>query len=209
MNTDTGAALGPKEVGEICVRGYMVMKGYRGNPAATAEMIDADGWLHTGDIGYYDQDGWFYIVDRMKELIKYKGFQVAPSELEHLLLEHPDVSDAAVIGVPDESAGELPRAYVVKRPGAQITEKDIIDFVNGNSFKLNFFIALTFITEMVHSQDKFRLTSNSEEVSSLLKQFLSLPAVKPCAECSKPRQSLWPANFDQSFGGGSVKSVTS
>ncbi|EFX65709.1 hypothetical protein DAPPUDRAFT_303557 [Daphnia pulex] len=126
---NTGVDLGVKEVGEICVRGFMVMKGYRGNPGATAAMIDSNNWLHTGDIGYYDEEGFFYVVDRLKELIKYKGMQIAPSELEHLLLTHEEVADAAVIGIPDEFAGELPRAYVVKRPGSTVSESDIVRFV--------------------------------------------------------------------------------
>lgn len=131
IDQNTGKDLGVKEVGEICVRGFMVMKGYRGDPGATAAMIDSNNWLHTGDIGYYDEDGFFYVVDRLKELIKYKGMQIAPSELEHLLLTHPDVADSAVIGVPDEEAGEFPKAFVVKKPGSTITESDLIKFVNG------------------------------------------------------------------------------
>ena len=89
------------------------MKGYLNNDEATAATIDADGWLHTGDIAVVDADGYFEIVDRLKELIKYKGFQVAPAELEALLITHPAVADVAVIGVPDEEAGELPKAFVV------------------------------------------------------------------------------------------------
>lgn len=123
-------------MGEIYVRGSMVMKGYRGNPGATAAMIDEQNWLHTGDIGYYDEDGFFYVVDRLKELIKYKGMQVAPSELEHLLLTHPEVTDAAVIGMPDELAGELPRAFVVKRSGSTVTAVDLIRFIEGKLIKL-------------------------------------------------------------------------
>lgn len=111
----TGAELGPGEEGEICVRGPQVMKGYLNNPEATARTIDAEGWLHTGDIGYADADGHFYIVDRVKELIKYKGFQVPPAELEAILLAHPKVADAAVIPSPDEEAGEVPKAFVVRR----------------------------------------------------------------------------------------------
>ena len=103
----------PGEDGEIWVRGPQVMKGYLNNEAATAATVDADGWLHTGDIGRADEDGYFYISDRLKELIKYKGFQVPPAELEALLISHPSVTDAAVIGVPDEEAGELPKAFVV------------------------------------------------------------------------------------------------
>ena len=122
--------MGVNQVGEICVRGFMVMKGYCGNPGATAAMIDSNNWLHTGDIGYYDEEDFFYVVDRLKELVKYKGMQIAPSELEHVLLTHEEVADAAVIGIPDEFAGELPRAYVVKRPGSTVSELDLIHFVD-------------------------------------------------------------------------------
>lgn len=127
----TNEALGPNEEGEICVRGPLLMKGYIGNEEATRNTIDKDGWLHTGDIGYYDEDGFFFITDRIKELIKYKGYQVSPSELEQILLTHPDVLDAAVGPVPDEVAGELPRAYIVKHTGAAITEDDIATFLAG------------------------------------------------------------------------------
>ena len=113
------------------MRGPLVMKGYIGNEEATRNTIDADGWLHTGDIGYYDQDGFFYVTDRMKELIKYKGSQVAPAELENILLSHPEVVDAGVVGVPDEEAGELPRAFVVKREGSAVTQDQIATFVSG------------------------------------------------------------------------------
>ncbi len=117
--------------GEIWVRGPHIMKGYLNNPQATADTIDADGWLHTGDIGYMDSNGDFYIVDRLKELIKYKGFQVPPAELEGLLLAHPAVADAAVIPVPDEEAGEIPKAFVVLKPGAVATAEELQDFVAG------------------------------------------------------------------------------
>ena len=113
------------------MRGPLVMKGYIGNEEATRNTIDDDGWLHTGDIGYYDQDGFFYVTDRMKELIKYKGSQVAPAELENILLSHPEVVDAGVVGVPDEEAGELPRAFVVKREGSVVTEDEIATLVSG------------------------------------------------------------------------------
>ena len=103
------------------------MKGYLNNEEATSITIDADGFLHTGDIGFVDDEGYFYVVDRLKELIKYKGFQVPPAELEALLLSHPNISDAAVIGVPDEEAGELPKAFVV--PNGDLTEQEVIDFV--------------------------------------------------------------------------------
>jgi len=113
VDPDSGEDVAPGERGEVWVRGPQVMRGYLGNPEATAATVDADGWLHTGDVGVVDPDGYFTIVDRLKELIKYKGFQVAPAELEAILLGHEHVADAAVIGVPDEEAGELPKAYLV------------------------------------------------------------------------------------------------
>lgn len=119
--------LGPNQEGELWVRGPQVMKGYLNNPEATARTIDADGWLHTGDIGYADEDGHFYIVDRVKELIKYKGFQVAPAELESILLSHPAVADAAVIPCADEEAGEVPKAFVVLK--GEASAEEIMDFV--------------------------------------------------------------------------------
>jgi 4-coumarate--CoA ligase len=105
------------------------MKGYLNNAAATANTIDDDGWLHTGDIGHVDDEGHVFVVDRLKELIKYKGFQVPPAELEALLLTHPSVADAAVIGVPDDEAGEIPVGFVALKPGQEATEADIIAFV--------------------------------------------------------------------------------
>ncbi|MCA1708350.1 MAG: AMP-binding protein, partial [Actinobacteria bacterium] len=128
VDVGSGEELGPNERGEICLRGPQIMKGYLNNPEATSHTIDKDGFLHTGDIGYVDDDGYFYIVDRLKELIKYKGFQVPPAELEALLLTHPGITDAAVIGIPDEAAGELPKAYVVRADDA-LTDSDIMDFV--------------------------------------------------------------------------------
>ncbi|XP_036345246.1 probable 4-coumarate--CoA ligase 3 [Rhagoletis pomonella] len=121
--------LGPNTTGELCVRGPQVMKGYLNNDEANADIFFADGWLRTGDIGHYDDDGYFYITDRIKELIKVKGFQVPPAELEGLLREHPSILEAAVIPVPDEVAGELPRAVVVLREGVQATVEDIYDYV--------------------------------------------------------------------------------
>ena len=105
------------------------MKGYWNNPEATSETI-RDGWLYTGDIAKMDEDGYVYIVDRKKELIKYKGFQVAPAELESLLLEHPLISDAAVIGKPDLEAGEIPKAFVVTG-GAAVTAEEIMEYMAG------------------------------------------------------------------------------
>jgi acyl-CoA synthetase (AMP-forming)/AMP-acid ligase II len=123
----TGEALGPGEKGEVCVRGPQIMKGYLNKPEATAQTIDLENWLHTGDIGYFDEDGHFFIVDRAKELIKYKGFQVPPAELEAVLLTHPCVADAAVIPYPDDEAGEVPKGIIVLREPAE--PQDIMEFV--------------------------------------------------------------------------------
>ena len=131
VDVSTGEDVEQGESGEIWVRGPHIMKGYLNNPEATAETIDPDGWLHTGDIGYMDSDGDFYIVDRLKELIKYKGFQVPPAELEGLLLSHPAVADSAVIPVPDDEAGEIPKAFVVLKPGAEATAGELQDFIAG------------------------------------------------------------------------------
>ena len=127
VDLETGAELEAHQKGEIWVRGPQVMKGYLNRPEATAQTVDAEGWLHTGDIGYADEEGHFYIVDRLKELIKYKGFQVAPAELEAILLTHPAVADAAVIPSPDEEAGEIPKAFVVLKAEASV--EDLMDFV--------------------------------------------------------------------------------
>mmetsp|Transcript_66690 Transcript_66690/g.182928 ORF Transcript_66690/g.182928 Transcript_66690/m.182928 type:complete len:152 (-) Transcript_66690:80-535(-) len=106
------------------------MVGYLNAPGKTAACMPGDGWLRTGDIATMDADGYLYITDRLKELIKYKGHQVAPAELEDLLSTHPKISDAAVIPLPDEAAGELPRAYVVPKAGETITPDEVVQFVN-------------------------------------------------------------------------------
>jgi acyl-CoA synthetase (AMP-forming)/AMP-acid ligase II len=115
--------------GELLIRGPQVMKGYLNNPDATAQAIDDDGWLHTGDVGYVDADGFYFIVDRLKEFIKYKGFQVAPAELESVLLAHPAVADCAVIPMADAEAGEIPKAFVVARH--DVTSGELMEYVAG------------------------------------------------------------------------------
>ena len=129
VDPETGEDQPVGERGELWVRGPMVMKGYLNNPEATAETIDAEGWLHTGDVAIVDEDGYFSIVDRIKELIKYNGFQVPPAELEGLIATHPKVLDVAVIGVPDDSAGELPKAFVQLAPGTDLTLEELQAFV--------------------------------------------------------------------------------
>lgn len=128
IDTKSGAELGPKQEGEVCIYGPHVMRGYLNNVEATAATIDDEGWLHTGDIGYVDDDAFVYIIDRVKELIKYKAYQVAPAELEAILVTHPDIIDAAVVPSPDEEAGEVPKAFVVLRK--KLSTTDILQFVN-------------------------------------------------------------------------------
>ncbi|XP_018319915.1 probable 4-coumarate--CoA ligase 1 [Agrilus planipennis] len=130
INVETEETLGPNNPGELLIRGPQVMSGYLNNEKATAETVDEDGWLHTGDIAYYDEDGYFFIVDRCKELIKVKGNQVSPTELENVILEIPGVLDVAVVGIPDALAGEVPRAFVVKKPNSHLKEQDVLEFVN-------------------------------------------------------------------------------
>jgi acyl-CoA synthetase (AMP-forming)/AMP-acid ligase II len=101
--------------GELWIRSAALMTGYLGNPDATAATVDAEGWLHTGDVAHFDENGSLFVVDRIKELIKVKAYQVAPAELEAVLRGHPAVADAAVIGIPDERSGEVPKAFVVAR----------------------------------------------------------------------------------------------
>ncbi|KAK7325327.1 hypothetical protein VNO77_29489 [Canavalia gladiata] len=131
VDPETGNSLPRNQSGEICIRGDQIMKGYLNDPEATERTIDKEGWLHTGDIGYIDDDDELFIVDRLKELIKYKGFQVAPAELEALLLSHPKISDAAVVPMKDEAAGEVPVAFVVRSNGhTDVTEDEIKQFIS-------------------------------------------------------------------------------
>ncbi|MFI6365237.1 AMP-binding protein [Nocardia sp. NPDC050630] len=137
VDPDTGTEIDPLATGmsapgELWVKGPNVMVGYLNNPDATAETVDAEGFLHTGDIATVDSEGAVYIVDRLKELIKYKGYQVPPAELEALLLTNPKIADAAVIGVIDADSGEeIPKAFVVRQLAADLTAEEVIDFVAG------------------------------------------------------------------------------
>ncbi|XP_061708940.1 uncharacterized protein LOC133519065 [Cydia pomonella] len=128
VDIESRKILGPGEPGEVCVNGVVLFDGYIGKPKS--DYFDDDGFYRTGDIAYYDQDGYFFIIDRLKELIKYKAWQVSPAEIEGVLLKHPAVKDAGVIGAPDPLTGELPTAFVVKQRGAEVTENDIIEFVS-------------------------------------------------------------------------------
>jgi acyl-CoA synthetase (AMP-forming)/AMP-acid ligase II len=129
VSLDTGEELATGEVGEVAVRGPQVMKGYWKRPQETKDCLSEDGWLLTGDIGWLDEDGYLYILDRKKEMIKYKGYQVAPAELEAVLHEHPAVQDAAVIPKPHREGGEIPKAFVVLREGFQASPEELMAFV--------------------------------------------------------------------------------
>ncbi|MGI9604596.1 MAG: AMP-binding protein [Acidimicrobiales bacterium] len=146
-----GNDCGLDEDGELWIRGPQVMKGYLNNPQATADTIDSDGWLHTGDVAHFDSDGHIYVVDRIKELIKYKGFQVPPAELEGLLLTHPAIADSAVIGIADDEAGELPKAFITLKPGAEATADEIMAFVAGQVASFKQIRLLEFIDEIPKS----------------------------------------------------------
>jgi len=130
---EDGAEMPQGERGEVCIRGPQVMRGYAHRPEATAESIDAEGWFHTGDVGILDEDGYLSIVDRTKDMLLYKGYNVFPRELEEILFGTPGVAGAAVVGRPDEEAGELPVAYVVRKgddAGAALTRESVLEAVN-------------------------------------------------------------------------------
>jgi acyl-CoA synthetase (AMP-forming)/AMP-acid ligase II len=127
VDPETGDELRPREIGELWVRGPQVMKGYYNNPEATAQTV-INGWLRTGDLAWKDEEGYVFIVDRLKEVIKCKGFQVPPAEIENVLVSHPDVKDAAVIGEPHPEYGEVPVAYVVLQDEASLSPEAIIEY---------------------------------------------------------------------------------
>ena len=128
VDADTLADVAPTERGEVLVRGPQVMKGYINNPKANAETLIDGGWLRTGDIAYFNEQMDLIIVDRAKEVIKYKGYQVAPAELEAVLLTHPGIKDVGVVGV-ERDGLEIPRAFVVKQADAELTAEEIMDWV--------------------------------------------------------------------------------
>jgi long-chain acyl-CoA synthetase len=127
LRPDGWDEVGPGEIGEIAIKGHNVMKGYHNRPEATDEVI-RDGWFRSGDLGRRDDDGWYYIVDRSKDMIIRGGYNVYPREIEEVLLTHPDVSLAAVVGVPHESHGEEIKAYVILNPGATVTSDELVEW---------------------------------------------------------------------------------
>jgi acyl-CoA synthetase (AMP-forming)/AMP-acid ligase II len=151
VDPTTGGDVPSGQAGEIWYRGPQVMKGYLGRPQETAEMIDADGWLRTGDLGRIDGDGQLYVVDRLKEMVKYKGFQVAPAELEALLLTHPAVADVAIIPKPFVEAGEIPKAFVVRAPGTTVAEEELEAYVAERVAAYKRIRAIEFVEEIPKS----------------------------------------------------------
>ena len=145
----SGRDAGPGQAGELLIRTPAAMRGYLGNPEATAATIDPAGWVHTGDVVIADRQGWFRVIDRVKELIKYNGSQVAPAALEAILLTHPAVADAAVIGSPDEQAGQIPTAFVVLSQPA--TAGELISFVAGQVAPQEKIRRLEFVTDIPKS----------------------------------------------------------
>ncbi|KAF9676618.1 hypothetical protein SADUNF_Sadunf08G0021300 [Salix dunnii] len=172
VDTETGSALPPGRKGELWLKSPTIMKGYLGNEAATAATIDPDGWLKTGDMGYLDEDGFLHIVDRIKELIKHNGYQVAPAELEAILLGHPQVLDAAVIPVEDEEAGQIPMAYVVRAAGSELNEEQVIQFVANQVAPYKKVRRVGFISAIPKSAAgkilRKELVSHSQQVTSKL-----------------------------------------
>jgi acyl-CoA synthetase (AMP-forming)/AMP-acid ligase II len=150
VDVESGEDAADGERGELWMRGPNVMKGYLNNEEETKSTVDDDGWLHTGDVAIVDEDGYFSIVDRVKELIKYKGFQVAPAELEALIISHDQVADVAVIPVPDEEAGEIPKAFVVKGSD-DLTEDDVKGFVSDRVSSYKQIRAVEFVDEIPKS----------------------------------------------------------
>ncbi|KAF7820198.1 4-coumarate--CoA ligase-like 5 [Senna tora] len=129
VDVETGKPLAPRKEGELWLKSPTIMKAYLGNMEATAATLDSEGWLKTGDLAFVDEDGFVYVLERIKELIKHNGYQVAPAELESVLLSHPNIVDAAVIPVEDEETGQIPMAYIVRAAGSELTEDQVIQFV--------------------------------------------------------------------------------
>ncbi|KAL6423477.1 hypothetical protein ACFW04_010216 [Cataglyphis niger] len=129
---ENGKVLDPNQLGELWIKTPIMMNGYYKNLEATKNTVDEQGWLHSGDIGYFDEDGELFVIDRIKELIKYRGYQISPGEIESVLISHPGVFEVAVTAVPHATDDEHPIAYVIKTPGAEVTEQELIDMVANN-----------------------------------------------------------------------------
>ena len=145
--TSSGEMAQVSEQGEICVRGYLVMKGYDQEPEATARAIDPEGWLHTGDLGVMRPDGHFHITGRAKEMIIRGGENIFPREIEHFLMTHPGVSDAQVVGLPDATLGEVVLAWIRLKPGASVSDAEIRNFCEGRIAHFKIPQHIRFVTE--------------------------------------------------------------
>lgn len=171
VDPDTGAALPVNRTGELWLRGPYVMRGYFKNQEATKSTLDSEGWLRTGDLCYIDEDGYLFVVDRLKELIKYKGYQVAPAELEALLLTHPEIADAAVIPFPDKEVGQFPMAYVVRKAGSDLSENAVMSFVGNQVAPYKRIRRVAFITAVpknpsgkILRKDLIKLATSSSKI---------------------------------------------
>lgn len=152
VDLETGNALGPNKKGELWIKAKTMTKGYYKNPQVTKETIDKEGWLHTGDLAYYDENYEFYIVDRIKEIMKYRGYHVSPAEIENLLQTHPDVVEAAVVGVPHTEDDEHPIAFISKVPGSKVTERELEALVKNNMTERNHLRAgVKFLDSLPHT----------------------------------------------------------
>jgi acyl-CoA synthetase (AMP-forming)/AMP-acid ligase II len=143
IDLNTGKSLGPNLDGEICLRGPQLFVGYLNNESATKSAIDSKGWFHSGDVGYYDEKERFFITDRLKELIKFKAWSIAPVEIESLLLTHESVDSVAVVGVKHKTDGQLPRAFIKVKNGSKVTEEELIKFVEGLNCETSFTLFYT------------------------------------------------------------------
>ena len=154
LDLTTGKELGPGETGEILARGPQIAMGYLDNPTASAETFDKDGFFHTGDVGNIDAEGLIHIEDRIKEMIKVKGLQVPPAELEDLLLGHEKVEDCAVLGIPDDYAGERPKAYIVLKNGIKPdieVGRELLKFVKDRKVRYKWISEIEFTDEVPKS----------------------------------------------------------
>ena len=154
ISLDDGRELGVGETGEICARGPQIAMGYLGNEVATRESFDDEEYLHTGDVGHFDDEGLVHIEDRIKEMIKVKGLQVPPAELEDLLLGCEAVEDCAVLGVKDEWSGERPKAFVVVKGGGSGSEevgRQLLEYVKGRKVKYKWLVEVEFVNEVPKS----------------------------------------------------------
>ncbi|XP_035741079.1 uncharacterized protein LOC118449950 [Vespa mandarinia] len=172
VDSETKTILGPNKIGEILIKSLNMMNGYYNNPQATKDAIDKDGWFHTGDLAYYDEKGQFFFVDRLKEMIKYRGYQVSPCEIENLLQTHPDVVETAVVGVPNLQDDEHPIAFVIKVPGSKVTERELEELVAKNMTERNHLRAgVIFLEKMPYTPSE---KISRRELKAIAKRHLSI-----------------------------------